>query len=126
MSPATAPQDFRKTNQVFEDEVVGKGDFDALARVYTKDATVMPPDGGIITGMENIKAFWKGAAEARGATAVPLTSVSIQIVGDTAYEIGRAVIHRKDAPAINVKYVVVWKQEDGVWKWHVDIWNAAA
>jgi len=21
------------------------------------------------------------------------------------------------------KYVVVWKQEDGVWRRHVDIWN---
>jgi hypothetical protein len=24
---------------------------------------------------------------------------------------------------IDVKYVVFWQQEDGLWKWHVRIWN---
>jgi len=24
---------------------------------------------------------------------------------------------------LEVKYVVYWRQEDGRWKWHVDIWN---
>jgi ketosteroid isomerase-like protein len=24
---------------------------------------------------------------------------------------------------MEAKYVVCWKQEDGRWKWHVDIWN---
>jgi ketosteroid isomerase-like protein len=23
----------------------------------------------------------------------------------------------------SAKYVVVWKQEDGRWRWDVDIWN---
>ena len=29
------------------------------------------------------------------------------------------------APAqMDAKYVVYWRQEDGRWKWHVDIWNS--
>ena len=27
------------------------------------------------------------------------------------------------AAQMEVKYVVFWQQEDGRWKWHVDIWN---
>jgi ketosteroid isomerase-like protein len=27
---------------------------------------------------------------------------------------------------MEVKYVVYWRQEDGRWKWHVDIWNMNA
>jgi hypothetical protein len=27
---------------------------------------------------------------------------------------------------MNAKYVVYWRQEDGHWKWHIDIWNPNA
>jgi hypothetical protein len=31
----------------------------------------------------------------------------------------------KDGTTIDtVQYVVIWKQEDGRWKWHRDIWNS--
>ncbi|HEY2013390.1 MAG TPA: DUF4440 domain-containing protein [Bryobacteraceae bacterium] len=123
MTPATVPQGFRETNRVFEEEVVGKGDFSALARVYTKNATILPPGAEMITGLEPIQDFWKQAAVALAVTSVRLESVSVEVLGDTAYEIGRAEITRSEAEAMIVKYVVVWKQDDGAWKWHVDIWN---
>ena len=123
MTPASAPQGFRETNRIFEEEVIGKGDFGALERVYTRDATILPPGAAMTTGREQIIAFWMQAAAELGVTAVALRTVSIESSGDTAYEIGRAEITRAKAEPIAVKYVVVWKQEDGVWKWHVDIWN---
>src|ERR1051326_3240540 len=46
MTPAAIPQAFRETNRIFEEEVVGKGDFAALAHVYTSDATILPPGAG--------------------------------------------------------------------------------
>jgi len=27
---------------------------------------------------------------------------------------------------MEAKYVIYWRQEDGRWKWHVDIWNFSA
>jgi hypothetical protein len=27
---------------------------------------------------------------------------------------------------MEVKYVVYWREEDGRWQWHVDIWNPNA
>jgi ketosteroid isomerase-like protein len=51
--------------------------------------------------------------------------VEVEYIADTAIEIGRATLTTKSA-VVEVKYVVVWKQEDGTWKWHVDIWNPVA
>ncbi len=121
MSPQSAA-DLRKTNQIFEDEVVGKGDFGALDRVYTRNARILPPGAEMIEGREAIKEFWPKAAAALEATAVKLRTVDVEFVGDTAVEIGRATIVTKSG-SFDVKYVVVWKQEDGAWKWHIDIWN---
>ena len=125
MTPATIPQGFRDTNRIFEEEVVDKGDFAALARVYTKNAIILPPGAEMITGLAPIQEFWKQAAVALGVKSLRLHSVSVDVLGDTAYEIGRAEI-TTGAGAVSVKYVVVWKQEDGSWKWHVDIWNAVS
>ena len=43
--------------------------------------------------------------------------------GDGVFEVGRADLILGDGQKATVKYVVMWKQEDGDWKWDVDIWN---
>jgi len=43
MSPAM-PQDIRQTNALFEQEVVAKRNIDALDRVCTANARVLPPE----------------------------------------------------------------------------------
>ena len=121
MSPRTAPE-FRETNRVFEEEVVAKLNFDALDRVYTRDARILPPGAEMIQGREKIKAFWPQAMAALNATAITLRTVELEHLGDTAVEIGRAAV-TIPAGRVEMKYVVVWKLEDGLWKWHIDIWN---
>lgn len=121
MSPDNLSQAMRETNRIFEEQVVGNGDFSALERVYTNDARVLPPGAEMVTGRANIQAFWKQAAVDLGAKAVTLRSVSVEQAGDRAIEIGRAEL--QGATPLTVKYVVVWKREDGFWKWDIDIWN---
>ncbi len=125
MSPA-AQQDLQTTNRIFEQEVVANRNIDALDRVYTSAASVLPPGGEMVTGRENIKSFWRNALEALGVNSVRLETVSFETSGDTGYEIGRATLNFSGAPSVTGKYVVVWKREDGAWKWHVDIWNMSA
>jgi ketosteroid isomerase-like protein len=47
--------------------------------------------------------------------------------GDGVVEIGQATLaiqpEGQAASSLPVKYVVYWRQEEGQWKWHVDIWN---
>lgn len=125
MSPAIA-QDIRQTNTLFE-EIVARRDFDALDRVYTNDARILPPAAGMITGRENVKGFWRAAVDSMGVSAAKLETVEFTPAGDTGFEIGRGRLEfMSGAPAVDVKYVVVWKREDGVWKWDVDIWNTLA
>ncbi len=122
MSPAIA-QDIRSTNQLFE-QIVAQRDFDALDRVYTRDARILPPGAEMIAGRENIKNFWRAAIDQMGVSAAKLETVEFEPAGETGFEIGRGRLEfASGAPALDVKYVVVWQREDGAWKWRVDIWN---
>ena len=118
-----ANEEFRATNRVFEEEVVGRGDFGALERVYTRDARILPPDAPMIQGRDAIAQFWTGAAQQLGITAVALSTVDLHPLGDGAYEVGRGTLTLGGGQQVVAKYVVIWRQEDGRWRWHVDIWN---
>lgn len=115
------------TNELFNTAVFGKRNFDALDEIYTADARILPPGAPMITGRKGIKEFWSNLIQSTNAKSAVLTSVEVIQAGDGAVEIGRAVLsiepQGQAATDIEVKYVVYWKQEDGRWKWHVDIWN---
>jgi uncharacterized protein (TIGR02246 family) len=101
-----------------------RGDAAAGAReTYTRDARILPPDAPMVEGREQIAEFWAGAAAQLGVTAVELRTVELQPMGDGAYEVGRATLTLGGGQQAHAKYVVIWRQEDGRWRWHVDIWN---
>jgi len=77
----------------------------------------------MIEGREPIKAFWQGAIASLGLKSAKLTTVDAEAIGDRVFEIGHAELLVGGGETVTVKYVVQWKQEDGHWKWHVDIWN---
>jgi ketosteroid isomerase-like protein len=116
------------TNRIFEQEVGAKRNVEVLDRVYTVGARILPPGAPMLEGRENIKAFWRGAMESLDVRAVKLETVDFEEAGEAGIEIGRATLEFNapgSSPAV-MKYVVVWKQEDGAWKWAVDIWNPAS
>ena len=123
MNPSPAPTEFRATNEIFETEVIGKRNYAALDRIYTADARILPPGAPMIIGRENIRGFWQAAVEAMNPTGGELESLSLEVLGDTAVEIGRATLESQQG-TMDVKYVVIWKREDNAWKWHIDIWNS--
>ena len=116
-----------ETNRLFETEVIGNQDFDALDQIYTADARILPPGTTMISGRSDIKRYWSDLVASSNATSGVLESVDIIPAGDGLVEIGKATLSM--APSgeasrqIEVKYVVFWRNEDGRWKWHVDIWN---
>jgi ketosteroid isomerase-like protein len=122
MTPAIAPEEFRLVNDLFSSELLTKRNFSAIDRIYTSNATVLPPGAPMITGRENVRNFWKSAIEALNPTGGRLETLSLEVLGDTAVEIGRATLESASS-TLEVKYVVVWKREDDLWKLHVDIWN---
>jgi ketosteroid isomerase-like protein len=115
----------REVNRTFEEEVVGRGDFAALDRVYTRDARILPPGGEMVEGLDAIRAFWTQAAKGLGVTHVRLNPFEAEVAGDIAYEVARGEVGTAQG-AIPIKYIVVWKRQDGAWRWHRDIWNTSA
>lgn len=116
-------------NRAFE-EAVRKGDADRLAQLYTSDAMVMPPDGPFVKGRDAIRDLWSGVIRDLGLRDVKLQTVSLEIAGDTACEVGEGQLTLQppsSAPATAaVKYVVAWKKGGGHWQLHRDIWNTKA
>jgi ketosteroid isomerase-like protein len=133
MTASSAPtseirQAMAATNDLFHREVVGRRNFAALQDIYTADARILPPGAEMVSGREAITRFWSDFIQSANPTSAILTSVDVIPAGDGAVEIGKATL--TVAPpgqaevTMQVKYVVYWRQEDGRWKWHVDIWNA--
>jgi ketosteroid isomerase-like protein len=114
------------TNRRFE-ELFNAGDAaGAAAAVYTRDARILPPGGSLVQGRDAITGFWDGAARQMGVKRVKLSTVDLQPLGEGAYEIGRATLSLANEQSVDVKYVVVWRQENDRWCWHVDTWNTDA
>ena len=116
-----------RTNDLFNSEVIGKRNLDALDEIYTADARILPPGAPLISGRPAIKEFWANLIESVNPKTAVLTSVDVMPSGDGAVEIGLARLivepEGQSASEMEVKYVVCWRQEDARWKWHLDIWN---
>ena len=122
-------RDMQTANDRFNTEVFGNRNLHALDEIYTADARILPPGAPMISGREAIRAFWGNMIQATNAKSAVLESVEVIPTGDGVVEIGRAIIsiEPQGTPAqLEAKYVVHWKQEDGRWKWNVDIWNTNA
>ncbi len=116
----------KATNAVFTSKVVPARDVSHLDQVYTKDARILPPGSPVITGLDDIKKFWTAGIAALDCVAATLETVHAEASGDMVAEIGKAVLTLGNGHSVEVKYVVVWKQEDGAWKWHYDMWSPIA
>ncbi len=80
----------------------------------------------MVEGRERAEQFWATAAQQLGITRVELSTIQLEPLGEGAYEVGRATLTVGGGHQVAAKYVVVWKREDGRWRWHVDIWNMEA
>jgi ketosteroid isomerase-like protein len=122
-APQTVLAAMQRTNELFTSEVVAKKNVSALNEIYTANARILPPGADAVEGREPIKMFWQQAIAALGVKKEILTTVQPQPIRDGVIEIGSADLTLNNGPNVACKFVVVWKLENGSWKWHVDIWN---
>jgi uncharacterized protein (TIGR02246 family) len=105
-------------------EFFGKGDFAAIASLYTTDAIAFPPGSAMVQGRAAIEAMLKGMGEQ--VSDPKLTTLDVKPLGPTAArEIGTFSFKTK-APSpqeVTGKYVVVWDKVGDDWKLASDIWN---
>ena len=106
-------------------EAFGKGDAAALANLYTKGGSVLPPNSEVIGGIGDIRGFWQGAMD-MGIKGAKLETVDLEVYQGAACEVGNYTLTGSKAEVIDRgKYIVIWKEEGGKWRLHRDIWNSS-
>lgn len=112
------------TNRIFE-AAFARRDSAGAAAVYTTDAQAFPPNGATVSGHGALQSFWQGVMD-MGVKNITLETVELEPCGERAFEVGKATLHGEGRAIMDtVKFIVVWEQENGQWKWHRDIWNSS-
>ena len=105
------------------EEAMRTSDPQRLAAIYSTEGQLLPPNNRIVSGVEDITAYWRGVIAA-GITEANLTTEELNFFGETALEVGSYVMQSGETTADIGKYIVIWKNENGHWKYHRDIWNS--
>lgn len=113
----------RRADDNFE-ATYARGDAASMAELYTEDGMLLPTGSDFVQGKPAIQQFWQGVMD-MGIDEAELEIVELEDHGDTAVEIGRYTLSGDGQVMDRGKYLVVWKQEDGEWKLHRDIWNTS-
>jgi uncharacterized protein (TIGR02246 family) len=96
-----------------------------LANFYTENGMVLPPGSEMVQGREKIRELWEGLFDL-GIKKIKLDILEVEQYGDTATEVGKATLLSEDGQIMDKgKYIVIWKQQDGQWKIHRDIFNSS-
>ena len=104
----------------FSDAIV-RQDTAELATFYTADAKVVPAGGDIVSGRDSVPGFFD-ALFGLGVKRCTFETFSVDQHGELAVEIGRVTLLAEDDVEAGVmKYLVVWKCEDGNWLVYRDI-----
>ncbi len=101
---------------------LGQGDAAAMAGLYTEDAQQMPPNGAIVSGRAAIQAGLQQLID--GGLGLQLEATEVEGHGDTAHEVGKYTMTLDGKTVDEGKYIVIWKNVDGQWKLHRDIFNS--
>jgi uncharacterized protein (TIGR02246 family) len=101
-----------------------QGDARGIAAMYAEKGMVLPPNNNMVEGRQQIESFWQALMD-MGVKHLKLEVLEAEQQGDTAFEVGRATISDEAKQAIDeLKYVVIWKRENGAWKLYRDIFNS--
>ena len=116
--------DIRKADDAFEKNF-NQGNAAGIAELYTNDGMLLPTGSDFIKGKEAIRDFWQGAMNL-GLKEAKLDILEVELQGDTVVEVGRYQLKGAGDEVLDQgKYLVVWKQEEGQWRLHRDIWNTS-
>jgi ketosteroid isomerase-like protein len=111
------------SNKVYG-ESLAKNDSATFIASYTADAVLMPPNMPAMIGSAGIAAFFRGSYN-MGMRGLELTTTELMGGPDGVSEIGTYAI--KDGAGNTLdkgKFIVVWKNDNGTWKMHRDIFNS--
>ena len=102
-----------------------RGNAADIADFYTESGVLLPAGADFVRGKQNIKEFWQIAID-MGIKNIKLEIVEVEQHDDTAIEMSKFILSDADDQMIDQgKGIVIWKNENNVWKLHRDIWNSS-
>lgn len=106
-------------------EAFGRGDYEAIGRLYTEDGALLPPDGNRIIGPRAItEYFMKGSAGSEHNT-VSFSNYEFYGNDQTVTEVSDAEIRDHDGKIkVRAKQTLIFLRQGGTWKLHRDMWSA--
>ncbi len=117
-------QDIDNVNQRLS-QAVQDGDAAAAAALYTEDGKFLAPNAEFFSGRDAIQGFFQGAIDG-GIKGLNLTTLELEIQGDTAHEVGTyELVADGGVVADSGKFIVIWKRVDGRWQLHRDMINTS-
>ena len=123
--PRRLEQALAETRAMFVD-ALGRADTEALAALYTADATLLPPAATPISGREGIRRFWQAGLDA-GIVAIRLDAAGLDQDTRLAYELGSYELRLEPAASKTIldhgNYVLVYVRQDGNWRRRVEIFT---
>jgi uncharacterized protein (TIGR02246 family) len=123
MNSSDLYQEIEDADRAFEANF-NRQDADGMARLYTQNGQLLPPGRDVVTGRDEVAAFWQEIFE-MGIVNAQLETVEVADHGKTAIEIGRFTLSDADEQTVDHgTFLVVWKHDAGEWKLHRDIWNS--
>ena len=106
-------------------QAVRNGDAAAAAALYTEDGKFLAPNADFFSGRDAIQGFFQGAIDG-GIKGLNLTTLELEIQGDTAHEVGTyELVADGGVVADSGKFIVIWKRIDGTWRLHRDMINTS-
>ncbi len=106
-------------------KALASGDAHALAQLYTHDGEVLAPGSAEVQGRAAVQSFWQAVMD-QGVASAELVSRELIGTDSDAYEVGQFQLHGAKGEVLDHgKFVVIWRQEDGQWRLHRDIFNSS-
>ena len=102
---------------------VAAGDSVGLANMYAQDAKFMMDGAPAISGRKNIQSTFSGMMKS-GISRGDLIIIDVWGTENLLAEEGELSLFVGDTEVDQVKYIVLWKKEEGKWKLFRDIFNS--
>ena len=102
---------------------VAAADSIGLGNLYTQDAKFMMTGAPAISGIENIQSTFSGIIKS-GISNADLRTIEVWGTEDLITEEGEYSLFAGETEVDQGKYLVLWKKEEGEWKFFRDIFNS--
>jgi len=117
----TAKSEIEEANNEFK-AFFAAVDSVGLSNLYTQDTKFMMNATSAIVGRENVKSTFSGIMNS-GISSVDLKTIEVWGNEEILTEEGEYTLYAGDDIADHGKYIVLWKNVEGNWKLHRDIFN---